>query len=104
MVFPLAVTVEQGIEQVVAVVEQQWLTMCWQEMQLAQTGDTAYVIDSGNGEYEIYDLQWPMDTTWQMKILADVDANTIDTTVTQAGGTGNTQLEQYPNNARITCK
>jgi hypothetical protein len=97
---PLAVTVEQGIR------TSGGTTVVANNFALnaltAQTGDTAYVIDSGNGEwkYMIYD-----GSSWVQlsdEDSADVDANTISTTVTQAGGTGNTTIGTVSNNSRVT--
>ena len=97
---PLAVTVEQGIRTsggTTVVANNSALNAL-----SAQTGDTAYVIDSGNGEwkYMIYD-----GSSWVQlsdEDSADVDANTISTTVTQAGGTGNTTIGTVSNNSRVT--
>ena len=97
---PLAVTVEQGIRTSggTTVVANNFALNALS----AQTGDTAYVIDSGNGEwkYMIYD-----GSSWVQlsdEDSADVDANTISTTVTQAGGTGNTTIGTVSNNSRVT--
>ena len=97
---PLAVTVEQGIRTSggTAVVANNFALNALS----AQTGDTAYVIDSGNGEWKfmIYN-----GTSWIQlsdEDSADVDANTITATVTQAGGTGNTTIGTVSNNSRVT--
>jgi len=97
---PLAVTVEQGIRTSggTTVVANVFALNALS----AQTGDTAYVIDSGNGEWKfmIYD-----GSSWVQlsdEDSADVDANTITATVTQAGGTGNTTIGTVSNNSRIT--
>jgi len=97
---PLAVTVEQGIR------TSGGTTVVANNFALnaltAQTGDTAYVIDSGNSEWKfmIYD-----GSSWVQlsdEDSADVDANTISATVTQAGGTGNTTIGTVSNNSRVT--
>jgi hypothetical protein len=97
---PLAVTVEQGIRTSggTTVVANNFALNALS----AQTGDTAYVIDSGNGEWKfmIYN-----GTSWIQlsdEDSADVDANTITATVTQAGGTGNTTIGTVSNNSRVT--
>jgi len=97
---PLAVTVEQGIRTSggTTVVANNFALNALS----AQTGDTAYVIDAGNGEwkYMIYN-----GTSWIQlsdEDSADVDAKTITATVTQAGGTGNTTIGTVSNNARVT--
>ena len=97
---PLAVTVEQGIRTSggTTVVANNFALNALS----AQTGDTAYVIDSGNGEWKfmIYN-----GTSWIQlsdEDSADVDANTITATVTQAGGTGNTTVGTVSNNSRVT--
>ena len=97
---PLAVTVEQGIRTSggTTVVANNFALNALS----AQTGDTAYVIDSGNSEwkYMIYN-----GTSWIQlsdEDSADVDAKTITATVTQAGGTGNTTIGTVSNNARVT--
>ena len=97
---PLAVTVEQGIR------TSGGTTVVANNVALnalsAQTGDTAYVIDSGNSEWKfmIYD-----GSSWVQlsdEDSADVDANTITATVTQAGGTGNTTIGTVSDNSRVT--
>ena len=97
---PLAVTVEQGIRTSggTTVVANNFALNALS----AQTGDTAYVIDSGNGEWKfmIYN-----GTSWIQlsdEDSSDVDANTITATVTQAGGTGNTTIGTVSNNSRVT--
>jgi hypothetical protein len=97
---PLAVTVEQGIRTSggTAVVANNFALNALS----AQTGDTAYVIDSGNGEWKfmIYN-----GTSWIQlsdEDSSNVDAKTITATVTQAGGTGNTTVGTVSNNSRVT--
>lgn len=97
---PLAVTVEQGIRTSggTTVVANNFALNALS----AQTGDTAYVIDSGNSEWKfmIYD-----GSSWVQlsdEDSADVDANTITATVTQAGGTGNTTIGTVSDNSRVT--
>ena len=97
---PLAVVVEQGIRTSggTTVVANNFALNALS----AQTGDTAYVIDSGNGEWKfmIYN-----GTSWIQlsdEDSSNVDAKTITATVTQAGGTGNTTVGTVSNNSRVT--
>jgi hypothetical protein len=97
---PLAVVVEQGIRTSggTAVVANTFALNALS----AQTGDTAYVIDAGNGEWKfmIYN-----GTSWIQlsdEDSSNVDAKTITATVTQAGGTGNTTVGTVSNNSRVT--
>tara|TARA_B100001248_G_scaffold86947_1_gene63725 strand:- start:3313 stop:5292 length:1980 start_codon:yes stop_codon:yes gene_type:complete len=98
---PLAVTVEQGIvagggsTTVVA-------DITARNALSPSVGDLAYVIDNGNGEYAFYVYSGG---AW--KLLADedsanTDANTINVTLTQAGGTANTNIGTMSDGARVT--
>ena len=66
------------------------------------TGDTVYVIDSGNGEYAFYVYNGSQWNLLADEDSANTDANTIDTTVTQAGGTGTTAVGTVSDGSRIT--
>ena len=98
---PLAVTVEQGIvagggsTTVVA-------DITARNALSPSVGDLAYVIDNGNGEYAFYVYSGG---AW--KLLADedsanTDANTINVTLTQAGGTADTTIGTMSDGARVT--
>ena len=97
---PLAVTVEQGIvaggggTTVVA-------DITARNALSPSVGDMVYVIDAGNTEYAFYVYSGG---AW--KLLADedsanTDANTISTTVTQAGGSGTTAIGTVSDGSRI---
>ena len=66
------------------------------------TGDTVYVIDSGNGEYAFYVYNGSQWNLLADEDSANTDANTIDTTVTQAGGSGTTAVGTVSDGSRIT--
>ena len=100
---PLAVTVEQGIvaggggggTTVVA-------DITARNALSATTGDTVYVIDSGNGEYAFFVYNG---SAWNLladEDSANTDANTIDGTVAQSGGTGTTAIGTVSDGSRIT--
>ena len=97
---PLAVAVEQGIVSgggattVVA-------DIAARNALSPSVGDMVYVIDNGNGEYAFYVYSGG---AW--KLLADedsanTDANTISTTITQAGGSGTTAIGTVSDGSRI---
>ena len=97
---PLAVTVEQGIVSggggttVVA-------DIAARNALSPTVGDMVYVIDAGNTEYAFYVYSGG---AW--KLLADedsanTDANTISTTITQAGGSGTTAIGTVSDGSRI---
>ena len=97
---PLAVTVEQGIVSggggttVVA-------NIAARNALSPTVGDMVYVIDAGNTEYAFYVYSGG---AW--KLLADedsanTDANTIDATITQAGGSGTTAIGTVSDGSRI---
>ena len=68
----------------------------------ATTGDTVYVIDSGNGEYAFYVYNG---SGWNLladEDSANTDANTLSATVTQAGGSGTTAVGTVSDGSRIT--
>lgn len=98
---PLAVAVEQGIisgaggTTVVA-------DITARNALSASVGDMVYVIDTGNSEYGFYVYSGG---AW--KLLADedsanTDANTLSTTITQAGGSGTTAIGTVSDGSRIT--
>ena len=100
---PLAVVVEQGIvaggggggTTVVA-------DIAARNALSATTGDTVYVIDSGNGEYAFYVYNG---SGWNLladEDSANTDANTLSATVTQAGGSGTTAVGTVSDGSRIT--
>ena len=97
---PLAVTVEQGLRTSggTTVVNNVFALNALS----AQTGDTAYVIDSGNGEWKFMIYNGSAWIQLSDEDSADVDAKTITATVTQSGGSGNTTIGTVSNNARIT--
>ncbi len=97
---PLAVTVEQGLRTSggTTVVNNVFALNALS----AQTGDTAYVIDSGNGEWKFMIYNGSSWIQLSDEDSADVDAKTITATVTQSGGTGNTTIGTVSNNSRIT--
>ena len=97
---PLAVTVEQGLRTSggTTVVNNVFALNALS----AQTGDTAYVIDSGNGEWKFMIYNGSSWIQLSDEDSADVDAKTITATVTQSGGSGNTTIGTVSNNARIT--
>ena len=97
---PLAVTVEQGIVSggggttVVA-------DIAARNALSPTVGDMVYVIDAGNTEYAFYVYSGG---AW--KLLADedsanTDANTIDATITQSGGSGTTAIGTVSDGSRI---
>ena len=97
---PLAVAVEQGIVSggggttVVA-------DIAARNALSPSVGDMVYVIDAGNTEYAFYVYSGG---AW--KLLADedsanTDANTISTTITQAGGSGTTAIGTVSDGSRI---
>ena len=100
---PLAVVVEQGIVSGgggggTTVVN----NIAARNALSATTGDTVYVIDAGNGEYAFYVYNG---SGWNLladEDSANTDANTIDTTVTQAGGSGTTAVGTVSDGSRIT--
>ena len=98
---PLAVAVEQGIisggggTTVVA-------DITARNALSPSVGDMVYVIDTGNTEYGFYVYSGG---AW--KLLADedsanTDANTLSTTITQAGGSGTTAIGTVSDGSRIT--
>ena len=100
---PLAVTVEQGIvaggggggTTVVA-------DITARNALSPTTGDTVYVIDSGNGEYAFFVYNG---SAWNLladEDSANTDANTLSATVTQAGGSGTTAVGTVSDGSRIT--
>ena len=100
---PLAVTVEQGIvaggggggTTVVA-------DITARNALSPTTGDTVYVIDSGNGEYAFFVYNG---SAWNLladEDSANTDANTLSATVTQGGGSGTTAVGTVPDGSRIT--
>ena len=97
---PLAVTVEQGLRTSggTTVVANVFALNALS----AQTGDTAYVIDSGNGEWKFMIYNGSSWIQLSDEDSADVDAKTITATVAQSGGSGNTTIGTVSNNARIT--
>ena len=97
---PLAVTVEQGLRTSggTTVVNNVFALNALS----AQTGDTAYVIDSGNGEWKFMIYNGSAWIQLSDEDSADVDAKTITATVAQSGGSGNTTIGTVSNNARIT--
>ena len=97
---PLAVTVEQGLRTSggTTVVNNVFALNALS----AQTGDTAYVIDSGNGEWKFMIYNGSSWIQLSDEDSADVDAKTITATVAQSGGSGNTTIGTVSNNARIT--
>ena len=97
---PLAVTVEQGLRTSggTTVVNNVFALNALS----AQTGDTAYVIDSGNGEWKFMIYNGSAWIQLSDEDSADVDAKTITATVAQSGGSGNTTIGTVSNNSRIT--
>ena len=100
---PLAVTVEQGIvaggggggTTVVA-------DITARNALSPTTGDTVYVIDSGNGEYAFFVYNG---SAWNLladEDSANTDANTLSATVTQGGGSGTTAVGTVSDGSRIT--
>ena len=97
---PLAVTVEQGLRTSggTTVVANVFALNALS----AQTGDTAYVIDSGNGEWKFMIYNGSSWIQLSDEDSSDVDAKTITATVTQSGGSGTTAIGTVSNNARVT--
>ena len=97
---PLAVTVEQGLRTSggTTVVNNVFALNALS----AQTGDTAYVIDSGNGEWKFMIYNGSAWIQLSDEDSADVDAKSITATVAQSGGSGNTTIGTVSNNSRIT--
>ena len=100
---PLAVTVEQGIvaggggggTTVVA-------DITARNALSATTGDTVYVINSGNGEYAFFVYNG---SAWNLladEDSANTDANTLSATITQGGGSGTTAVGTVSDGSRIT--
>ena len=100
---PLAVTVEQGIvagggggsTTVVA-------DITARNALSATTGDLAYVIDKGNGEYAFYVYNGSTWKTLATEDSANTDANTLSATLTQAGGSSSNALGTVSDGSRIT--
>ena len=97
---PLAVVVEQGIRTsggttVVA-------DIAARNALGASTGDTAYVIDSGNGEYAFYVHNG---STWVLlsdEDSANTDAQTLTKTIFGAAGTGSSSIGTVSASSRVT--
>ena len=97
---PLAITVEQGLRTsggttVVA-------NLLALNFLNAQTGDSAYVLDTGNTEFAFYIYNG---SNWVLVADEDsaaTDANTLSVQITQAGGSGTFAIGTVSNTSRIT--
>ena len=97
---PLAITVEQGLRTsggttVVA-------NLLALNFLNAQTGDSAYVLDTGNTEFAFYIYNG---SSWVLVADEDsaaTDANTLSVVITQAGGSGTFAVGTVSNTSRIT--
>jgi hypothetical protein len=97
---PLAVTVEQGLRTaggttVVA-------NLLALNFLSAQTGDSAYVLDTGNTEFAFYIYNG---SSWVLVADEDsaaTDANTLSAVISQAGGSGTFSVGTVSNTSRIT--
>ena len=97
---PLAVVVEQGIRTSAGTVVV--ATIAARNSLPSATGDTAYVIDSGNGEYAFYVYNGSAWVLLSDEDSANTDAQTLTKTLFGAAGSGSSSIGTVSSSSRVT--